>query len=274
MFAAAASVRSVFLVKSIAHMRRHPVSSLCRFLPVLGVASLSLLLVKGQQNTGDTRVGVIAGIDETVKKARLKNPAAFTEKQLKGSYTLALVRELPNLDGEKFAVPVDAEVIARKVGKELDRQGFWRAKPPQPPDFVITVDYGRGTLPNPYTGTPGEPVDNLSDTHAIGMLRQHKTYVGLEEKIQRAGYEKLFIRMTAWKYPASPKDKPKRIWRTLMTVDDPDHRDLGVVADVMLAAGGAFFNQATAIEETEVTKPLPDGKVRIGEAVEVAPAKK
>jgi hypothetical protein len=255
-------------------MRPYPLKSLFRFMLVLGVVSLSLPLVKGQQNAGETRVGVIAGIDETVKKARLKNPAAFSEKQLKGSYTLALVRELPNLDGEKFAVPVDAEAIARKVAKELDHQGFWRAKPPQTPDFVITVDYGRGTLPNPYTGTSGEPVDNLSDTQAIGMLRQHKNYVGLEEKIQRAGQEKLFIRMTAWKYPTSPKDKPKRIWRTLMSVDDPDHRDLGVVADVMLAAGGAFFNQATEIEEAEITKPLSDGKVHIGEAVEVAPTKK
>lgn len=255
-------------------MRRHPIRSLCKFLPVLGVAAISLLLARGQQNTGDTRVGVIAGIDETVKKARLKNPAAFSEKQLKGSYTLALVRELPNLDGEKFAVPVDAEVIARKVATELDRQGFWRAKPPQTPDFVIIVDYGRGTLPNPYTGTAGEPVDNLSDTRAMGQLRLHKNYVGLEEKIQRAGQEKLFIRITAWKYPASPRDKPKRIWRTLMSVDDPDHRDLGGVADVMLAAGGAFFNQATENEEIEVTKPRPDGTVRIGEAVEVAPAKK
>lgn len=255
-------------------MRRYLVRSFFRFLLVLGVASLSLFVARGQQNTGDTRVGVIAGIDETVKKARLKNPAAFTEKQLKGSYTLALVRELPNLDGEKFAVPVDAEVIAKKVAKELDRQGFWRAKPPLTPDFVITVDYGRGTLPNPYTGTSGEPVDNLSDTRAIGMLRQHKNYVGLEEKIQRAGQEKLFIRMTAWKYPTSPKDKPKRIWRTLMSVDDPDHRDLSVAADVMLAAGGAFFNQATEIEEAEVMKPLSDGKVHIGEAVEVTPTKK
>lgn len=255
-------------------MRLHSFNSLGRFLLVLGVGASGLPLVRGQQNTGETRVGVIAGIDDTVKKARLKNPAAFTEKQLKGSYTLALVRELPNLDGEKFAVPVDAEVIAGKVAKELDHQGFWRAKPSQTPDFVITVDYGRGTLPNPYTGTSGEPVDNLFDTHAIGMLRQHKTYVGLEEKIQRAGYEKLFIRITAWKYPASPKDKPKRIWRTLMSVDDPDHRDLGVVAEVMLAAGGAFFNQATDIEEAEVVKPLPNGNVHIGESVEVAPAKK
>ena len=255
-------------------MRLHLPISLLRFFAVLSAGLVLLAGLRAQQNTGETQVGVIAGIDETVKKDRLKNPAAYTDKQLKGAYTLALVQELPNLDGEKLAVPVDAEVIAVKVAKELDRQGFWRAKPPQKPLFVITVDYGRGTLANPHVAALGDPVDNLSDTAALGTLRMHKNYVGLEEKIQRGGQEKLFIRVTAWKYPASPKDKPQRVWRTLMTVDDPEHRDLGVMADVMLSAGGAFFNQATELEGAEITKPLPNGNVRVGEAVEVAPAKK
>ena len=256
-------------------MRMHFVRLTTGFLMVLGLCS-SLVPVRGQQNTDAIRVGVISGIDDAEKKARLKHPGA-TERKLTGSYTLALVRELPNFEAEKFVVPVNAETIAAKVGKQLDRQGFTRAKQPQKPDFVITVDYGRGFLRNPYAKAEtsgGESIDNLSDTFAIGMVRQHKSYVGIEEKTQRADYEKLFIRITAWKYPANSTEKPKRIWRTLMTVDDPEHRDLGVVADVMLSAGAPFFNQAMDVAEAEIIKPLPNGNVRIGETVEVAPAAK
>lgn len=232
--------------------------------------------LKAQQNTGEIRVGVVAGVDPATKKNRAKAEASATTTFPKGSYTLALVRELSN--EEKLIAPVDAGTIAKKVARELEQQGFTRARPPGKPDYVITVDYGRGYPPNPYTDEDANGnrtiTDNLSDTRSIGSVRHHKTYVGLEEKIQRASYEKLFIRMTAWKYPDDPKEKPTRLWRTLMNVDDPDHRDLTIVAEAMLAAGGPFFNQETKIDEAEITQPLPDGKVDIGESVEVAPVKK
>jgi hypothetical protein len=87
---------------------------------------------------------------------------------------------------------------------------------------------------------------------------------GYEAKLQKAAYEKLFIRITAWEYPPTPKSKPKMLWKTIMVVDDPDHRDLNNVAAAMFAAGGPWFDKLHRKPEVEVRKPLPDGHVKVG----------
>ena len=96
---------------------------------------------------------------------------------------------------------------------------------------------------------------------------------GYEAKLQKAGYEKLFIRITAWEYPNGAKYRPHMLWKTIMVVDDPDHRDLNMVAAAMLAAGGPFFDKVSREHEVEVHKPLPDGRVKVGEPVVREPFK-
>jgi hypothetical protein len=96
---------------------------------------------------------------------------------------------------------------------------------------------------------------------------------GYEAKLQKAGYEKLFIRITAWEYPPTPKSKPKMLWKTIMVVDDPDHRDLNKVASAMLAAGGPWFDKLHRKPEVEVRKPLPEGRVNVGVPEVKEPAK-
>jgi hypothetical protein len=63
-------------------------------LPVPWAGAVSLLVAWGSK-IRVMRVGVIAGIDETVKKARLKTLAATRRNNSAVPATLALVRERP-----------------------------------------------------------------------------------------------------------------------------------------------------------------------------------
>ena len=91
--------------------------------------------------------------------------------------------------------------------------------------------------------------------------------------MQKAQYEKLCIRLTAWQYPTDPKAKPKQLWHTTMIVDDPDHRDLNTIAAEMLAAGAPYFDKEIKEEEVDVNKPLPEGRVNLGTPEVVDPFK-
>ena len=88
--------------------------------------------------------------------------------------------------------------------------------------------------------------------------------VGFEGKLQKAQFEKLFIRISAWAYPTDPKAKPKLLWHTTVLVDDPDHRDLNCVASEMLANAGHYFDQEIKQEEVDIYKPVPEGRVYVG----------
>ncbi|MEO6873337.1 MAG: hypothetical protein ABI222_00805, partial [Opitutaceae bacterium] len=98
---------------------------------------------------------------------------------------------------------------------------------------------------------------------------------GFEAKLQKAKYEKLYIRVSAWRYPTAAKAKVRQLWNTTMVVDDPDHRDLNTLAAKMFEAGAPFFDHEVK-EEADVYKPLPNGHVNLGtpEVVKPTPARK
>jgi hypothetical protein len=89
--------------------------------------------------------------------------------------------------------PVDAHAIAKDLTAQLIAQGFHPMQPNQKPEIVITVKYGRGFLPNPYLdssnvlgGERQKQHTNLSNSDTLGPWQMHASYVGLEEKRQRA----------------------------------------------------------------------------------------
>lgn len=167
--------------------------------------------------------------------------------------------------------PVDARSLARDVKVALGQQGFVEVKPGQKPELIITVNYGRGFLPNPYLIDDRErlrntEVTNLSDSDHAGYPH-FASYHRLSEKATLASLEKLIIQVCAWHYPppADPKQKPVLAWRTTMDVDDPDHRDLDLVYPKMLAAGAPFFDRhVELLSDTKVDTSVPEGRVEIG----------
>ncbi len=241
------------------------------------VIGLTLLFssLRAPQNTGELDVGVRTIIE----------PDAKFDKKVKGKpvpprprlYAMLQVQQRTSFD--KLVKPVDAEMMALEVARQLDLQGFKRVQPKQKPEIVITAEYGRGMLPNPYMGDPAiESLDNgvPTVTHGADALKQlmRQRAPGFEAKLQKASYEKLFIEVKAWKYPASPGEKPRVMWVALMNVDDPDHRDLNGVFKEMLAAGAPYFDSQVEGEEVDVFKPLPEGNVKVGTPTEVVePAK-
>ena len=237
------------------------------------VAGLTLFFspLRAQQNTGELDVGVRTTIE----------PAAKFEKKPKGQVTpprprlYAILQVQQRVGPEKLVRPVDAEMIAREVAQQLDQQGFHRVQPKQKPEIVITAEYGRGMLPNPYLG--GDQVLDDAGTglpsvtpsgFGFNQLMAQKTN-GYEGKLQKASYEKLYIEVKAWKYPVSPSEKPRVMWTALMNVDDPDHRDLNAIFKEMLAAGAPYFDRENKEPEVDVYKPLPEGNVNVGTPTEV-----
>jgi hypothetical protein len=241
---------------------------------VLVWCALALPLA-AQQNTGELDVGVRTEVEPQAKFDRkTKGQPPAPRPRL---YAILQVQLRPNQ--EKLVKPVDAEMIAREVAHQLDRQGFQRVQPKQKPEIVITAEYGRGMLPNPYLGGATMIHDIQGDAPSVTLgadalkqiMRQKTAFV--EQKIQKASYEKLFIEVKAWKYPANPQEKPRVMWAALMNVDDPDHRDLNTIFKDMLAAGAPYFDRAMEEPEVSVFKPLPEGNVQVGTPTVVEPTK-
>ena len=202
-------------------------------------------------------------------------------------YAILSVQPIPSDD--HIVRPVDANVLASQVRHELDTHGFRPMVKGETPDILVTVQYGRAWLNNPYfgdaqttatsaflggTSPDGGAVATQTITGAGGGLMKLQG-VGIEAKAQKAQYEKLCIKVTAWEYPTGSKAKPKQLWHTIMNVDDPDHRDLNTIAAEMLAAGSPYFDKEVKEDEIDVTKPLPEGHVDVGtpEVVEPTPPK-
>lgn len=97
---------------------------------------------------------------------------------------------------------------------------------------------------------------------------------GYQAKLQKASYEKLYLRVTAWAYPIGEKARPKMLWKTIMVVDDPDHRDLNAIAQKMLEAGAPYFDRDITDPEVEIIKTLPTGHVNVGGPEVVDPKSK
>ena len=175
---------------------------------------------------------------------------------------------------DKLVKPVDATRLAGLAVQQLDAHGFSRVLRGKKPDILITLLYGRGWLKNPYLAgagveTPGGEgsvtgidAPTVTITGIPSQLFKEKEN-GFEAKLQRAQYEKLCIRITAWKYPTDPKAKPVQLWHTTMIVDDPDHRDLNSVAAEMFAAGAPYFDKEIKEEEVDVNTTR-EGHVNVG----------
>ena len=240
---------------------------------------LALLLASAvrAQNQGEgLDVNIRSGIDRA-EQAKREHDSAYAQDatQRKRLYFLAHIQEEKN--GQNLKKPVDATALAQQLNQALAAQGFHAVKPGQVPDIVITVKYGRGVPPNPYTGfkEPGRP--DLSDTGTNGFVAQHKKYVGLNEKFARVfNQEKLIIEVRAWEYPPpkDPKKREKLVWLTTMYVDYPDHRDLNEISAKMLAQGAPYFDHHIDREsEVQIRNLPPEGRVKVG-APEVVPEPK
>ena len=207
-------------------------------------------------------------VDKPFGKSDAKAPAVHGKV-----YAIFSVQMIPSQD--KLVKPVDATRLGGLVVMELDKHGYSRMLKGQKPEVLISVMYGRGWLRNPYlAGVGPETEGSASSVAGLGVPSVTITGIptqlfnekgtGYEAKLQKAQFEKLCVRVTAWQYPTDPKAKLKQLWNTTMVVDDPDHRDLNAVAAEMLAAGSPYFDKEIKEEEVEVIAPLPAGRVDVG----------
>lgn len=108
--------------------------------------------------------------------------------------------------------------------------------------------------------TPGVPTATM--TSPKQAMRQRG--FNAEAKLQKAQFEKLYIAVTAWRYPERRGEKPYQFWRTVMATDNPDGRDLNLAMPAMLAAGVGWFDREIKEGEVTVNSTVPAGTVTIG----------
>jgi len=244
----------------------HPRPPFC----ACAVAGLVLLLSSAARANppSDLDIGVRADIDEPVKidtKSGELPPNAAASGKI---FALTPPQLAPSV--VKLVKPVDQDALLAQLFQVLQRNDFRPAQPGEKPEIVITLHYGRGFLRNPYFGFGYGMQDALSSgvpTVTIFMPTGdniHGMGTGVEAKRQKSEYEKLFLLVSAWDYTKAKDGKPRRLWKTLIYVDDPDHRDLGGVFKQMLAAGGPYFGQKIKKEEVEISTALPEGHVKLG----------
>ena len=222
-------------------------------------------------------------------------------------YGILAVKQVDNV--RDLVRPVDEKRVASLLMDTLDANGFREFVIGETPDIIIVASYGRGEMTNPYIRDTGEVVGAAgvpSPTSALNLknpevppppndagspvtlaeapptqtitgaapqqLFDEKQH-GYEAKLQKAAYEKLFIRITAFEYPKGPKDKPHMLWKTIVVVDDPDHRDLNQMAQAMLEAAGPYFDKMHRAPEVELRRKIPDGHVKVGQPVIREPLK-
>lgn len=234
-------------------------------------------IAKARAQSTDLDVGVRATL---VDKPFGKSGPENAQKHGK-IYAILSVDMIKSQD--KLVKPVDATRLASLAVQQLDAHGFSRVVRGNKPDILITILYGRGWLRNPYLAGAG--VETPGAEGSVGGIDQPTVTItgipsqlfkeketGFEAKLQRAQYEKLCIRLTAWKYPTDPKAKPMQLWHTTMIVDDPDHRDLNSIAAEMLAAGAPYFDKEIKEEEIDVNT-MREGRVNVGLPEVVDPLK-
>lgn len=204
-------------------------------------------------------------------------------------YAIFSVQVIPS--DQKLVEPVDAYALLNLVTRQLSAHGFHQVEKGRKPEILLTVQYGRAWLNNPYFGESRDPgtvvgisslapssggaaplnqTANRAVTGSWAPLMSQLEH-GAEAKLQEAEFEKLCIKIIAWRYQTDPKARAEQLWRTTMIVDDPDHRDLNTVAAEMLAAGAPFFAQDISEPQATITKALPDGHVKLGDPVVVDP---
>jgi hypothetical protein len=217
--------------------------------------------------------------------------------------TFAMVPAVEVASPEKLVRPVGASTLQgvyEMLQEKLEAQGYVGVHDPVHPEVLITIQYGRGYLPNPYTvgastasmsagalaagasggrseGTSKMSGDSGPTVSQRGEMNQMRRFEpNYESKMQFAGREKLFFTIAAWNFASMQKGaKRVRYWTTTVLVDDPDHRDLNGIYAQMIAASAAFFNRRIDKEEIEVSAKIRDGRVEVGipRIVEPAPPK-
>jgi len=203
------------------------------------------------------QIGVRSSVDERWEGFKKKGAIAHGRV-----YGIAAIKEVPATT--KLVKSLDENRLLQLLRTELNTRGFTEITPAQKPDVVLTVLYGRGWLRNPYlrgamVNEDSEAVPVATMTLPDQVLREREP--GYEAKLQAAQQEKLFIKVTAYKYPETKGEKPALLWTTTMVVDDPDNRDLNQVAKELLAAGAGYFDQMIRDEEVLVSTLSPQGHV-------------
>lgn len=212
-----------------------------------------------------------------------------------GHPTFSMLPAVEVAAAERLARPVTEQTLVavyRMLQAKLEAQGYVGVAGQTRPEVLITIQYGRGFLPNPYTQGmtlsegqqvggavgdlakgPGAGSDKMSgETGRTVMLRGPGNYLrrreaDFEGKMQSANQEKLFFTITAWRFASMQKGaKRERHWSTTIIVDDPDNRDLNKIHEQMIAAGAEFFDRRTEREEAEISTRIRNGRVEIGTA--------
>ncbi len=264
-------------------------------LGILASLAVALVPLPAQEFDNQLNVGVRTQLD---RQKRIWNgvhshkPEAIEHGKL---YAILMIQ--PTLSMRKLVKPVSAVAIKEELMRQLATQGYRHVEPGQKPEILVSVIYGRSNLPNPYL-TNTINVDNMGPEYESvardyesdkSMPSQPKGVVisdpnlaarlsipSVSHKATKAGFEKLFILVRAFKYPPppDPTKKPEVLWVTTMFVDDPDHRDLNAIVKQMLEAGAPYFDREIKDEEVEILKTLPEGHVKVGTPEVVEPQKR
>jgi hypothetical protein len=178
----------------------------------------------------------------------------------------------------KLVKPVDQENLLRQLFEQLLANGFTKYAKGTKPDILLAVSYGRGDMKNPYERDQGETptsdgTPQMTITGAFAQQILDEKTPGYEANLQKASFEKLFIRVTAFEYPKEKGAKPKMLWKTIIVADDPDHRDLNAIAAQMLKAGAPYFDRDLKKPEVQFYQGMPEGKVNVGTPEVVPPTK-
>jgi hypothetical protein len=238
-------------------------------LPLRLLATLVLFtpLARAQQNTTNLDIGVRSGIDvDEYHKRKVDVVYAKDISRHASVYLLASVMPHPSIGA--LVREVNAIAIAKELDRQLQAHGFQAVQPGQNPQIVITVEYGRGWLPNPYSDDDvGKVHNNLTNSDKFHPWPISEIFPSLsnEMKRQKADEEKLIIQVRAFRFTPNPKEEPPLLWMTTMNVDDPDHRDLNEIYQKLLAAGAPHFDQPIDHDhEVIVVDRVPEGRVEVG----------
>ena len=249
--------------------------------PVLARGFLLLLFYWGSAASArpadaDATLGI--GVRSVVTRP----PAVQKSRELPGHNRLYAVLTVSLVASESPLVkPVDEVRLIHRLHTELNANGFQRADSHQRPEILLTVVYGRGWLRNPYLTGSASPIYDTSQTPVLRALNSSSEmatrsvaglttpYIdgmdpGYEAALQKASYEKLYLRITAFEYNSDPKARAHLLWQTTMVVDDPGHRDLNTFAPQMLAAGAHYFDRAMTEKEVTFSVAAPDARVWVG----------
>lgn len=246
-----------------------------------GFSCLALLLIVGTGSAparetpgswkGAGEIGVRSWVDERWEGFHRRGPIEHGKL-----YLIASLKQVPS--PQNLVQPVGEAGLLQQLRHQLNSHGFREITANETPEIVLTVLYGRGFLRNPYLANIAGDIssDRLAPTAAESLLAaainprlyDKRQYWSYERKLLAAQTEKLFIHVTAWKYPGAGKERPVQFWKTTMVADEPDQNDLNALYPKMLAAGVKFFDRPMKEEEIRIN---PDGRVDLAPLIILGP---